>query len=244
MRNNLYHTWDSALVKIDYGLMEEIIERIHPSQESCFFLFSLLTGKCTYFCPSIIHILGFDHRKYLNKGYSFFKSIVHPQDFYYFMDEILTLVETSENLHKKLFYGDHPGLTVRIRNREGSWTATRIYLVYIRDTGFYHTKMIQGFIEPVYDSHYEVLTTAFTITNREKEVFRYLSDGQSAKMIADRLCISEATVITHRKNLIQKLHVKNSAELIKKGFEYNLLSQTSFSNSGSAHIVPLGEGLR
>jgi DNA-binding CsgD family transcriptional regulator len=41
-------------------------------------------------------------------------------------------------------------------------------------------------------------------------------------MIAERLCISENTVITHRKNLIQKLEARNSSELIKRGLEINI----------------------
>lgn len=53
------------------------------------------------------------------------------------------------------------------------------------------------------------------ITIREKEVLQLLSDGDSSKIIADKLHISETTAITHRKNLIQKLKVKNTAHLIK-----------------------------
>ena len=53
------------------------------------------------------------------------------------------------------------------------------------------------------------------ITCREKEVLQLLSNGDSSKIIADKLHISETTAITHRKNLIQKLRVKNTAHLIK-----------------------------
>lgn len=53
------------------------------------------------------------------------------------------------------------------------------------------------------------------ITLREKEVLELISNGDSSKIIAGKLNISETTAITHRKNLIQKLHVKNTAQLIK-----------------------------
>lgn len=53
------------------------------------------------------------------------------------------------------------------------------------------------------------------VTTREHEVLQLISDGDSAKMIADKLHISETTAITHRKNLIRKLKVKNTAQLIK-----------------------------
>jgi DNA-binding CsgD family transcriptional regulator len=53
------------------------------------------------------------------------------------------------------------------------------------------------------------------ITEREKEVLRLVSKGYSDKQIADQLFISNHTAISHRKNLIQKFGVKNTAELIK-----------------------------
>jgi DNA-binding CsgD family transcriptional regulator len=223
MRNDLVHTLDLVFIKIDHNKLDEIREKIHTSEESCFFLFDLLSGKCCYFCPSIISILGYDHRKYLNKGYLFFKSIIHPQDFLFFIDELLTLIASGENTNEKLFYGNPAGITIRIRNMEGNWTSTRICLVYLKETCCKIDKILLGFIEKESIKHNALSVSAFNITTREKEVFRYLSEGQSAKMIADILSISEATVITHRKNLIQKLSVKNSAELIKKGFEFNLL---------------------
>jgi DNA-binding CsgD family transcriptional regulator len=55
-------------------------------------------------------------------------------------------------------------------------------------------------------------------TRRELEVLELLVKGLCAKEIASFLCISETTVITHKKNLKEKFHAKNSAELISKAF--------------------------
>ena len=54
------------------------------------------------------------------------------------------------------------------------------------------------------------------ISPREKEVLRLIADGFSSKQIADRLFISNHTAISHRKNLIEKFDVKNTAQLIKE----------------------------
>jgi len=54
-----------------------------------------------------------------------------------------------------------------------------------------------------------------TISSREKEVLKLVADGFSSKQIADKLFISNHTAITHRKNLIKKFKVKNTAQLIK-----------------------------
>jgi len=62
------------------------------------------------------------------------------------------------------------------------------------------------------------------ITPREKEVLVLVAGGQSTKQIADQLGISIRTVETHRINMLKKLEVNNSAELIRKAFELGLLN--------------------
>jgi DNA-binding CsgD family transcriptional regulator len=52
------------------------------------------------------------------------------------------------------------------------------------------------------------------LTNREKELLKYLADGLSSKQIADKLFLSEHTVIVHRKNMMAKTSTGNVAEMI------------------------------
>lgn len=54
-----------------------------------------------------------------------------------------------------------------------------------------------------------------TVSRREEEVLRLIANGFSSKQIADMLFISNHTAISHRKNLIEKFGVKNTAQLIK-----------------------------
>ncbi len=54
------------------------------------------------------------------------------------------------------------------------------------------------------------------ITRREKEILHLIGAGFSTKQIADQLFISINTVQTHRSNLLRKLQVKNSMELIRE----------------------------
>ena len=61
------------------------------------------------------------------------------------------------------------------------------------------------------------------ITPREKEVLLLVSQGHSTKQIADKLNISIRTVESHRINLLKKLNVGNSAELVKKSIEKKLI---------------------
>lgn len=62
------------------------------------------------------------------------------------------------------------------------------------------------------------------ISDREQQVLKLVAFEMTTKEIAQELFISEHTAISHRKNLIEKLKVKNSAGLVRKAFELGFLS--------------------
>ncbi|MFK7934227.1 MAG: DNA-binding response regulator, partial [Saprospiraceae bacterium] len=55
---------------------------------------------------------------------------------------------------------------------------------------------------------------ASSLTRRELEILEYISKEFTNKEIAGELYISPRTVETHRRNLMQKLKVKNSVGLV------------------------------
>jgi len=67
-------------------------------------------------------------------------------------------------------------------------------------------------------------TTISAISQRELEILKLVSYGYRTVDIAEQLFISPHTVLSHRKNLMIKLDVKNTARLIRRGFELNYLS--------------------
>jgi DNA-binding NarL/FixJ family response regulator len=52
------------------------------------------------------------------------------------------------------------------------------------------------------------------LTDREKEVLQLLAEGRSNKEVATLLDLSLSTVETHRGNLMQKLNLHNTAEIV------------------------------
>jgi DNA-binding NarL/FixJ family response regulator len=52
------------------------------------------------------------------------------------------------------------------------------------------------------------------LTDREKEVLQLLAEGKSNKEVATLLDLSPYTVETHRANLMQKLNLHNTAEIV------------------------------
>jgi DNA-binding NarL/FixJ family response regulator len=53
------------------------------------------------------------------------------------------------------------------------------------------------------------------LTTREREVLKMIAEGKSSKEIADLLFISVRTVERHRANLMDKLSLKKTADLVK-----------------------------
>ena len=54
---------------------------------------------------------------------------------------------------------------------------------------------------------------AHSLTSRELDVLKEIAAGKTNKEIADSLCISVNTVITHRKNVSQKLGIRSASGL-------------------------------
>ncbi len=65
------------------------------------------------------------------------------------------------------------------------------------------------------------------LTTREIEVLSMVSHEYSSQEIANKLYVSHHTVLSHRKNLLLKLNVRNTAGLIRKGFELGYLKVLS-----------------
>ena len=62
------------------------------------------------------------------------------------------------------------------------------------------------------------------ITPREMEVLELIAEEYTNQEIADLLFISPHTVVTHRRNLLQKLNAKNTAGLVHQASRHGLLS--------------------
>ncbi len=63
------------------------------------------------------------------------------------------------------------------------------------------------------------------LTKREKEILDFIVKAKTNKQIGKILFISDQTVGVHRKNIMRKLGVNNTASLVKKAIELNLISE-------------------
>jgi DNA-binding NarL/FixJ family response regulator len=61
------------------------------------------------------------------------------------------------------------------------------------------------------------------LTPREIQVLELVAGGYSTKQVADKLGIGPRTVESHRVNMLKKMKVNNTAELVKKAIEMKIL---------------------
>jgi DNA-binding NarL/FixJ family response regulator len=69
----------------------------------------------------------------------------------------------------------------------------------------------------------EQLQAKSLLTRREQEVLKMIAMELTNDEIAQKLSVAKRTIDTHRQNLINKLHVKNTVGLIKAAYKLNLV---------------------
>lgn len=62
-----------------------------------------------------------------------------------------------------------------------------------------------------------------SLTNTELIVLQLIAYEYSSKAIAELLFVSKHTIYTHRSNLLLKLDAKNTAGLVRRAIEYDIL---------------------
>ncbi len=65
-----------------------------------------------------------------------------------------------------------------------------------------------------------------SLTKRELEIIKLIAEEYSGPEIAKHLFISKNTVETHRKNMVQKLGVKNTIGLVKYAIKHGLIDNS------------------
>ena len=74
--------------------------------------------------------------------------------------------------------------------------------------------------------------TVSPLSNRQLDVLRLVAVGANASEMASELSISEATVRTHVKHILERLGAHNRAHAVALAMTHGLLGETGRSNSG------------
>ena len=130
---------------------------------------------------------------------------------------VLTMHEEREYIMNALKIGVHGYL---LKNIERLDLEKAIITVF--EGGKYFSPIVTNILaESVTRSEHN--TTLGELTAREKEVLDLVAQGHSTKQVADKLGIGARTVESHRVNMLKKLKVGNTAELVKKAIEMKII---------------------
>jgi two-component system response regulator NreC len=62
-----------------------------------------------------------------------------------------------------------------------------------------------------------------SLSDREMEVFKLFAEGFSNREIAEQLFISIRTVETHKNNIMKKINIKTTVDLVKFAIKNNII---------------------
>jgi len=84
--------------------------------------------------------------------------------------------------------------------------------------------LVEGFLQR---ATIDAESDALALSTREREVLQLVAEGKSSAQIADILSLSERTIETHRKRIMDKLDLRTVAELTKYAIREGLTSINS-----------------
>jgi len=88
-------------------------------------------------------------------------------------------------------------------------------------------------IDPDDDTYESFNCQPVNLSIREQEIITLIAEGLTNVQIAEKLFLSTHTVNTHRKNIMQKLGVKNTAAIVMYAVKANLVNVNKFLFSAS-----------
>ena len=196
---------------------------------SYFFLFDCLENKIIFVNSAFETLTGFDAKDFT---VDFLIDMIHPEDRDYFYQS----EQRGLNFTNKLSFNEHFKYTLnysyRIRTKSGEYLTIQqqCQAIEVNNSGHLtktlvnHRRILDYKQRPsndykIYDKAKNVLIDAencYNLTNREFEILNLIKEGYNSGMIAERLHLSKNTVITHRKNILNKTDSASFIELIKK----------------------------
>lgn len=221
-------------VQLELDIRKKLMN-IFEVGESYFYVFDLIDMKLDFMSKEVESVLGYPSSQ-LNMAFLLEK--IHPDDQSWFLNienkatEFFATLTLEQIPNYKLRYdyriqksnGEYIRVLQQVVTLEYSETG-RILKSFGAHTDISHLKMkgdpVLSFIglngEPSFiNVNVEKVFKASSefLSKREAEILLLLVDGKKTKEIAVDLFISEATVSTHRKNLLAKTKAKNTSDMI------------------------------
>ena len=220
--NNLIDTFGDNLSS------NHLTNNIMDNIDVFIFIFDVEKIKPVWINEYFVKRFGYTNKDLESVTSEEFLSLFHPKSLDEFMKRIQHFDDARNKPIKTLY---------QLRNRNDEWvhmlTCSRVYkrktdgsIKYLigyaaevePDELSQHVPMAQDLNPEIHDP-----SLVNRLSTREKDIVRLIASGLTDKEISEKLDISIHTTRTHRKHIISKLGLKNSAVLIKFAVEQGLV---------------------
>jgi DNA-binding CsgD family transcriptional regulator len=213
-----------------------------------FFVLNYTTRKYMFYSESAKFSLGYDARELLEGGLDIALHLVQKDYFKTFNEKVFPLNlqflnNTPQQQHQDYVFS----FTNQYRKKNGDMvellqkgsfitskeTGLPLYSLgtIIDLTPYKKDNVIVQSIERITNKGEQLIETNYfypfeedtLLTKQEKNIVKWMADGLSSKMIANKLCISENTIANHRKNMLRKTNTRNVAQLIAFVIRYRII---------------------
>ncbi len=236
--NQIFSSYGHKSLDVHIQKIIELDEFL-PHNSTFFCLTNTQNLSFEYISKNMFSCLGIDSQEMKEKGMRYFWSRIHPDDVESWLSALnmlmnFTIKEIPEEERKQMSYT----WNYRIKNSNNEYVNiiqnttpldfdkeykpiiglahytildSRIKMdvcasaKYLNKNNEYETKYFNNFSQ-------KLLTDG--ISNRERDIIRLLILNRSSKEIAEKLFISSNTVDTHRRNILKKLDISSTGELV------------------------------
>lgn len=227
IKHNIHNKDETYDEEITWSVLKNKIIKICECSKSIMVGIFDVKRKAFLSCSnSFDTVLGYKPLVIMEGGYRFWCNLIDPRE----ADIVLKRISDFIFCTSHSFNNDAIFLKYHIKTFKGDWRYIKheLELFYIDNEviavnylyDFSEKEVIQNCLGKKNNSIGCKNLLSIDISEREYEVLKLIANGFSSKQIAYKLYISNHTAVSHRKNLIEKFKVNNTAQLIKRATEF------------------------
>ena len=236
--NEIFNTYPEVEIKDHIKKLMEL-DFYYPYNATFFCITNTVHQNFEYISKNFTACTGLSSDKLNEGGMDYFWSLFHPEDIKPWLESLqslmnFTMSELNDEQRKRMSYT----WNYRMKNGKGD------YITIIQNTtplqfdkshkpiiGLAHYTVLDSNLKidicatAKYLNDQKEYETLFyknisssnllgAISNRERDVIRLLVSGKTSAEIAEKLCLSVHTINTHRRNILRKLNLKSTIEIV------------------------------
>jgi DNA-binding CsgD family transcriptional regulator len=215
------------------------LDQLLPPSSTFLMITNTVENKYEFISRNFEFATGLDRKPLMENGIPHFLSLIHPEEIKLWLDMLREQMDFClDNFKIEERYKLDFQYNYRIRKQSGTYInilENQLNIMADREgkpvVGLGHFTVFgdgenipiratirflndRGEYETVFQKIYGPAQIGETLTNRERDVLRLIAVGLTNEQISKKLNISKHTVITHRKNMLEKSNSRNTAQLL------------------------------